>query len=168
MNWLTFGWDSNPDPYSGSGSVCMIFTNLTPKFVHRFRWHFTCGLDIYDELTNYWSDSVSGCHLNGCKWHHQSIFAALISQTFWLCYWTVGGSVLYVYCSEEPNKDVFNSRDTLHHNLQTFVHQSFTGEHCRNGNTEGRVAICSNQLSAVLCQTKHLHSSLHLPLVLTH
>lgn len=28
---------------------------------------------------------------------------------------------------------------------------------------EGRLAICSNQLSVVLCQTKHLHSSLQPP-----
>lgn len=40
----------------------------------------------------------------------------------------------------------------------------------KDRSTEGRVAICSNQLSVVLCQTKHLHCSLHLPVVsaLTH
>lgn len=35
----------------------------------------------------------------------------------------------------------------------------------KEGHSEGMVAICSNQLSVVLCQTKHLHSSLHLPVV---
>lgn len=51
----------------------------------------------------------------------------------------------------------------VHPNLQTHLTANL---HSRTSQKAGTSEdICSNQLSVVLCQTKHLHSSVHLPVV---
>lgn len=144
--------------YRSAGYFCPVFRGSEQKHLVSFQTREQGG--VFAEQT-----PGRGCGPNlgevvcSLLWHHRGLSGAFYHRYycvwsrkcgFYNIHWT------WILCDAAPTSSIRPS----HRNIKKK----------KKYRPEGRLAICSNQLSVVLCQTKHLHSSLQPPVVplLTH